>query len=734
MSDVTTTAGSESARTGPAALLADLGAGAIVAAVAFTIAVSVSTLVYGSAGPESAARGVGLGLMCAVVMLVTVALAGTLRGAVASAQTAPSAVVAGATAAAAAGGALAATADGGFATVAVMSGLTTLATGLTFVVVGWLRLGGLVRFLPYPVMGGFLAGTGWLLLLGGVSVMTDRFVDVASLGSAFGPGWWYEVAPGLAFALLLLVVARRARSPLAFPLTVAGGVATFYLALALSGSDLDDWRHVGLLLSSVGGSGLLRPLSPAELPAVDWNVVLTHLPALATVPLLALVATLLNITASELNETGKTDLDRQLRAAGFGNMLAGVGGGIVGYHFVSLTALNRRAGRGTNLAVMVAAGLLLAALLLGGSAIGYLPRAVVGGVVSYLGLDFLYDWVVSGWRRLAAVEYALVLAILAAIAVVGFLPGVALGLVLTVLLFVVSYGRVDPVRYAATGAALRSRVRRTPAQEALLDAAGEGLLVMQLQGFLFFGTTWRVLEHAEAAWRDRAVDTVLIDLGRVTGVDASGAMALRTLARRCEARGCRLWLADVPPSVADALARASGDEASLRAFPSVDAALEAREEERLDPAAIEEGGVAAALSDLVACTNLSPADLEPYLTRVELDGGRQLFAQGDDADAMYLVAAGRLSTLRHVPDAASERLETMGPGHPVGEVGVLTGAPRGATVHADVPSVVYRLTLADLERMRREDPRAAAGVYEWLARRMAGRIGHLVNTVDALRR
>src|SRR5690606_36654987 len=75
-----------------------------------------------------------------------------------------------------------------------------------------------------------------------------------------------------------------------------------------------------------------------------------------------------------------------------------------------------------------------------------------------------------------------------------------------------------------------------------------------------------------------------------------------------------------------------------------------------------------------------------------------------------------------------------GPRPPRGRGRPAHGRAPGATVRADEPSVVYRLTLDDLARLRRDDPRAASGVYEWLARRMAGRIGLLVTTVDALRR
>src|SRR5690606_22638501 len=140
---------------------------------------------------------------------------------------------------------------------------------------------------------------------------------------------------------------------------------------------------------------------------------------------------------------------------------------------------------------------------LGGPAAGYLPRYANGGGVSFLGLGVPLDWLALERRRLAPVEYAIAVTILPVIAPVEVPEGMAVGLVLTVLLFVVSYSRVDPVRYAATGAELRSRVRRSEAEDAALAAAADGLLVMQLQGFLFFGTTARVLERAEAAWRER---------------------------------------------------------------------------------------------------------------------------------------------------------------------------------------------------------------------------------------
>lgn len=756
------------ARSRPAGLLVDVGSAVVIAAVGVTIAVSVGTLVFGAAGPEHVARGIGLALASFTVVAAAVALLGSQRGAVASVQDTPAAVLAGAAAAVVTGGAGAAGPDAAFATVAALCGLTTVVTGLVFVVVGWLRLGALVRFLPYPVMGGFLAGTGWLLLAGGVSVMTGRYLDLSDLGAALGPNWPATVLPGLALSAGLLVLNRRVGSPLAYPAAVIAAVGVFYLVMLVSGADLESWRAAGLLLAGGEGGDMVLPFGPAHLAVVDWGLVASQLPALAAVPVLALIGTLLNVTAAELQAGDRVDLDRQLRAAGFGNIVAGACGGMVGYHAVSLSELNRRAGRGTRATALIAAGLVLAALLLGGSAVGYLPRSVIGGVVSFLGLGFLFDWLVVERRRLAPFEYAIVVTILLVIALVGFLEGMAVGLVLTVLLFVVSYSRVDPVRYAATGAELRSRVRRSEAEDAALAAAADGLLVMQLQGFLFFGTTARVLERAEAAWRERPGLTVLLDLSRVTGIDASGLTALRTLGRRADANGSRLWLAAVPPAAAAALGRLgeAGGAREPSRFASVDAALEAWESEVLATAvpaapgptptgdarepsmaglgagaageqatglAADAVAEAARLAAALAGSGVPPESLAPYVERVALAGGEELFAQGDPSDALYLVASGRVTSLRLRPGAEPERLETMRAGHAVGEVGILTGAGRGASVRADERTVLYRLSHDALQRMARDDPRTAAALYQWLAQRMAGRIGHLVGTVDALR-
>lgn len=715
-------------------LASDAAAGLVVASVMITIAVSVGTLLTAVAGPAFAARGIGLAITSALVAVLVVLLRRAAPSSIPTTQDAPPAVLAGTAA-----GLVADIGTGGqiaYATMMALSALTTVGTGVVFMAVGWLRLGRLVRYLPYPVMGGFLAGTGWLLLQGGLTVMAGRYVDVAHLDQVVESRWLYTVLPGLVFAIVLMIAGRRISHPAANPLLTVGGFVAFYVVMLFAGADPQSWRAEGLFIGDAAGGSLLFGFRPSDLSSVDWTALAAQLPVAATVPFVALIATLLNITATELEVSERIDLDEELRAAGLGNLVAGTLGGNVVYHSVSLASLSRRIGTGSRRTVVIVAALLLAALAFGGGAVQYLPRPVVGGIVAFLGLEFLYEWLWDMRRRLSGFEYGIVLVILLVVVVSGFLQGVGAGLFLAVLLFVVSYGRIDPVRYAVTGTELRSRVRRRPEEDAALERHAHSVLVLQLQGFLFFGTTVKVADRVAAGLMSGHVRFLVLDLARVTGLDASGASALQNLTRRATAGGAVVALAGLSPSLERKLRSVGVSAASgVEVYPTVDAALEAQETRTLAAAGLSSMATeASTLAGVLAGSGVNIETLKRFAERVELASGEVLIEQGTPADALYLITAGRVTAERARQGMPPERFETMGRGSIVGEVGLATDKPRAASVRADATSVAYRLSRESLARLQAEEPATAAALYAWLARHMSGRIAHLMATVDALRR
>ena len=128
--------------------------------------------------------------------------------------------------------------------VAVVSTLVvvTLITGLFLYCLGRLRLGNLVRYVPYPVIGGFLAGSGWLLVLGGVRVMTGYPVKLATLPQIFSSPFLWHWLPGLLLGGALFWISKRAKNQLLIPGLLSFSIGLFYLVLWFCGSSLTEAR------------------------------------------------------------------------------------------------------------------------------------------------------------------------------------------------------------------------------------------------------------------------------------------------------------------------------------------------------------------------------------------------------------------------------------------------------------------------------------------------------------
>jgi sulfate permease, SulP family len=712
------------------ALIEQAAVGLVLGAMLVVMSISVASLVFSGGLVPSLASGIGFVLWGTMAHTLAATWFATLPGTAAVSQSAPGAVVAVAAAGLVAALPDAATPQTIALTVAAFVALTTLLVATTFLLAGRLRLGRFVRYIPYPVVGGFIAGTGWLLVSGGIRAMTGLPVTVDALSRLTTPSAVAQWLPGLLLGVLLILT-RRVRHPLALPLTLATTTAAFYLVAGLRGVELEDWRARGLLLGPFPAVDL-RPLLPVDLSPVAWEVVATGAAGAATVTFVSLLSLLFNVTAIEHALGRKLDIDRELTAAGLGNLASGLAGGTPGYQALSLTLLNRGLAGAQRVSGSVAALVVALGLLLGVDLLEAIPTMLVGGVLVYLGLTFLVDWLVLSTSALTRIEYGIVVAILAATMAFGFVPAVALGLALTVVLFVASYSRVDAARHVLSGVEARSRVSWAPHQQRLLEARGEHLLVLQLHGFLFFGSANRLVERLERRLAaPPPLRFVVLDLQEVSGMDATAAAALAGLPRRMG--DVTLILSSLAPEARTQLARSGlPDDAETAA--TLDEALE-----RCERALLADAGERPeqAVEERLSLWEEQDVELHALLGHLERQvapAGATIVRQGDAADALYLLADGRLTALLDRRGEASVRLEQLHAGTLVGEIGFYTGAPRSATVVADVDSIVYRLDRERLEALERDDPQLAGAVHRFVASRLAARATHLQRLVTALLR
>jgi SulP family sulfate permease len=700
-------------------------AGLVIGAVEAVLAVSFAALVFGGYLVQFLSDGIGMYLVAAALTLAIVAWLAGRRGVVGSVQDAAAAVlaiVATSTAVGAYG-----SPQRGFLSAVATTFIVTLLTGIAFLALGTFRLGNLVRLVPYPVVGGFLAGTGWLLAKGGLSVAASKTISVGALGQLFKSYELVRWVPALLFGIVLVVVSRVVKRPLAFPAVLAGGFVLFVIGMVVRGASREMALQGGWMLGPFPSARLVQPWTLRALSGADWTAVLHQTAGILTTIFVAVLAALFNVSGIEVMLRTDLDSNRELRAVGVVNVVSSAFGGIPGYHALSLTSLAQRLKANARTAGLLAALVPLTAVVVGSGLVELIPRMIVGGVLVFIGLSFILEWVVDVRRSLPVGEYVIVLAILATIVVRGLLPGVELGLVLAIALFAINYSRIELVREGEFASTYRSNVERPAADREMLRSLAERVYVLRINGFVFFGTASGLLERIRKRVQAGPLRFLVLDLRRVTGMDSSAALSMRKVAQLAEANGFELVFSGAGDSIQHqlSLGGVASRDGVVRFESDLDHGLQRCEDMLLERTGRRAEALGEGLEDI-------PAGLLDYLERRSLAEGDVLIRQGEPPDDLFVLESGRLRAERRVSDGTSMRLRSMRAGVVVGEVGLYLGVPRTADIVAEAPSVVLRLTRESVQRMETADPALAAAVHRWLAATLADRLSDALRAFDEL--
>ena len=308
----------------------------------------------------------------------------------------------------------------------------------------------------------------------------------------------------------------------------------------------------------------------------------------------------------------------------------------------------------------------------------------------------------------------------------GFFPGVVVGLVLGVVLFAISYSRIESLRGATLGDVFRSNVDRPQDERDALRGMRDLVEVLRVRGFIFFGSTNALLERARARADAGPLRFLVLDLRRVTGVDASAVASADKVVELARERRFEIVVAGASDPVRAQFARGGvvASDGVLGFEPDLDRALQRCED------ALLEGAPVVASAD--GSGQEMPSGLDRYLERESVPEGAVLLRQDEPPDDVFVLESGSLRIERRTPEGSRMRLRAIRPGVMVGEIGMYTGAARSADVVAEVPSVVLRLRRSALERMRTEEPELTAAVHRWLAGALAERLTDTQRAVEAL--
>jgi SulP family sulfate permease len=738
-------------------ILPGISAGAVNGILTVMLQISFAAMIFSGELSQHFSRGIGLTLFGGFVFGVVLALTSSIRGVVSIAQDAPCAILALAATAVASGLPASTTSSEIYITVIAVIAVSSILTGIVFYLLGRFRLGNLVRFIPYPVVGGFLAGIGWLLLKGGIGVMTDLTLSLSSLPKLLDAGMLVKWIPGLILAAFLLFVSRRFSHFLVMPATIIGAVALFYLGLAVAGIPVTAASSRGWLLGPFPEGALWKPLSPSLLAPLDWGLVLSQAGHMGTIVLLSIISLLLNASGLELILRRDVDLNRELKTSGMANVLAGLGGSPAGYPALSLSALGHKLGSNSRLIGLTSGAMCGLALFVGSGPLSYLPRCLAGALLAFVGVDLLLEWLYRGWKRLPHADYTMVAFILVFIGVFGYLEGVAAGIVMAIVIFIVRYSRVDVVRVALSGRTFRSHVARAVPLRWILRKRGDAIQVLSLQGFLFFGTANRLFERVQARVRETvlpALRFLVFDFTHVTGMDSSALNSFVRMEQLAEGRRFILVLTSLSQELAVSFDREGlvyGDNPRVRVFPDLDRAMEWCENGLLESETVsmKKGGFPARLSheeilesayDETMARLMLQEDLESLIHRLadfvevlHLEKDMVLLQQGGPPVGLYFIETGEVTAWLEHEDGTKVRLRTCGMGSVVGELSLYTDSAATATIVVNRPTVAYHLSKEAFDRLEEKVPDLAARLHRAIARLIAERLADATAAMQSMR-
>jgi SulP family sulfate permease len=351
-----------------------------------------------------------------------------------------------------------------------------------------------------------------------------------------------------------------------------------------------------------------------------------------------------------------------------------------------------------------------------------------------MGLLFVRDWIILGYKRLSRADYGIVWLIAIVIGIFGFLQGVAIGLVVTIFVFVFKYSRTSILYRRRSGIAIKSNMERSLHHARELRKLMGSVHVIELQGFLFFGTATTLLEAIRERVKDPeepALEYIVIDFRRVQGIDASALMNFTKAAELARQNNFTLVLTGITPQLESQLTLMLEHDAVV-VEPTLDYGIEYCEKMLLDAVMVTQPSIISTLPLQLQEMGMSKAvaaRLIPYLETKKVAAGETLISQGDESTDLYFVQIGQVSVMLEADHGTRIRLHTMTMGTVVGELGFYLQTQRSASVIVDVFSIVHRLSTDSIDRMKSEDPQLAIELHEMLTRIIAAR---LVNTNQAM--
>jgi SulP family sulfate permease len=725
-------------------LAGDFWGGLAAMLVALPSAIAFGATIYASLGGSYAAYGAVAGILGATALgLVASVMGGTNR--LITAPCAPAAAV------------LTAFAieqmQSGTPDTAVLLLLTVLglAAGLLQLGFGLAGLGRLIKYMPYPVVSGYLSGVG-LIIIGS---QIPKFLGTptgTTLWQALSMPvlWqWHGFVVGAVTAAVMVLAPRVTKLVPAAILALLAGVAT-YFGLSLADGSLLHLAGNTLVVGPLGGGGGVGAGFVDGFAArwhgmgqLDFEQAKGLIMPALTLAVLLSIDTLKTCVVLDALTHSRHNSNRELIGQGLGNLASGLIGGMPGAGTMGATLVNMSSGAQTRMSGVFEGILALAAFLVLGSLIAWVPIAALAAILIVIGVRMIDRTSLHFLKsRSTVLDFVVIAAVIAVALTVSLIAASGTGIVLAILLFIREQIGGSIVRRKSYGNQTFSKQIRLHEEMRILEKSGDQAVIFELQGSLFFGTADQLYSALEPELKTRTY--VILDMRQVQSVDVTAAHTLEQVEAILAERNGFLIFSRLPHAMPsgkdmqkyfDQVGLVHG-ESKVKLFSDLDEAVEWVEDRIIEQAALKrEDETLLELHGMELFKGRKEetlAALEACMEKRSVKAGERICAAGETGDELFLIRRGAVRIMLPISEQQAIHLSTFNRGTFFGEMAFLDGAPRSANAMAHTDVDLFVLRRQSFDKLAEEHKKVAIQLLEGLASILSARMRYANAEMRAL--
>lgn len=625
--------------------------------------------------------------------------------------------------------------------------LTALLAALLQVLYGLLKGGQLIKYIPFPVVSGYLSGVSLIIAVGQLPKLLGLPKGETLTQGLLSPNlWqWQGIVVGLVTITAMCLSPQLTKKIPATIMGLSAGILSYFV-LGLWLPELLSLDANSLVVGAIPkGVSFLetvkgRFMSITDIHITDLNIVVHSAVALSA---LLSIDTLKTCVILDSLTKNRHDSNRELLGQGLANLAAFMTGGLSGAGTMGATLVNVSSGGRKTLSGFIEGGLVLLAILVLSPLIAWVPISALAGILLVVAFR-IFDW--KAFLLLKTKETRFDFLVIAAVVIVaesvGLIAAAGTGIGLAILLFIRDQIRISVLRRRATLRDVSSKTYRLESENAILQEHGDEAAVIDLHGNLFFGTTDYLFTQLEADLCTKK--WLLFDMRRVQSLDYTATHLFTLMHDRLKEHGGSLLFSGMPSGLLGEqnLQRYMTDvgllnNEGIHIFETRDEGIEWMENhilhawgwiEKPDELLFE-------LDDIEALRNMDEATINALRECVyqrTVSAGEAVFSVGDDGDELFLIRRGTVRILLPLKGDKYHHVATFSRGDYFGEMGFIDYQQRSANAVAKTDCELYVLSRKKFNIRVYDNAVLGVRVFARIAKAISSRLRQTDNELSAL--